>query len=62
MGKNTIKIDTKDIKIRKKWSRNPTTQIDKVKTDYNRSRAKREWQEELEEQELENETFEEDLF
>lgn len=61
MGKYD-KIDVNKIKVRKKWPRNPATQVEKPHTDYNRARAKREWQDELEDLEAENADFGEDLF
>lgn len=51
-----IKIDRKSIKIRKSWpdSFNPETKIEKPKTNYKRSSNKKEIEETLEQEELEN--------
>lgn len=45
------KTQKNKVKVRKKWKIHPATQIHSVDTkEYNRSRARREWEEEMEEE------------
>jgi len=45
-----VKIDPKDIKIRKNWRGvKPFTRVEAPETDYNRAKAKQEWKDEWEE-------------
>jgi len=53
MKDDKIKINTRDIKIRKDWGDvSPETKIHKIKTDYKRSSNKSEIQKALEQAEL----------
>jgi hypothetical protein len=53
-------MSRKDVKIRKYWPINPVTKVDEDLKSYNRAKAKREWQDEIDEKlsedkELDNE-------
>jgi hypothetical protein len=52
MSKDDLKINLKDIKIRKKFTRDPSEKIELPAkgSPYNRAQAKRAWQEDLEEE------------
>ena len=52
MPKDNFNIDTKDIKIRKHFKRDPSEKVEMPKkgAPYSRAQAKREWQEALEEE------------
>lgn len=56
MKDENIKIDRKEIKVRKSWPDNfsPETKIEKVKTDYKRSSNRSEIQKALDAEEAEN--------
>jgi len=60
MDKNfKINIDKEDIKIRKKFTRDPSEKVEMPKkgSPYNRAQAKRDWLEQLEEEKAEDLDF-----
>lgn len=56
MGKDSIKINKEDLKVRKSWPKDmdPSTKIEKVRTDYSRRDNKKAIEDALQEAEEDN--------